>query len=488
MSNGSTWEECLKRKLFGLPFSHAEFVKRVKVGMILFLFEYEKRQLYGVFKAASDGDINIVSKAYDSSGRLFPAQVRVTRIWNCDPLSEHEFYHAIRGNYFAKNKFNFGLSLDQVYELLRLFDSRKLRHLVPQSCIRYEAGERGCMSSITKAKVGKHGCHYTEKARKKLKMDVDVISESNLHSLAYSDRFSVADDSRCSATRNSIYSRKVSKNMCYQRARREVCFQSSIAYVSTASRHGLGHHYGTTRKQWVNSGKKRKELDISSRRLDGNFGDLIALSPSSDDHDTEDFVTLLSPRDLDPREFTSKARGKEYNNKADESVLRVRSKKDFITEADKSAKEITEELQRRHGNGDKNREFTSKARGKEYNNKADESVLRVRSKKDFITEADKSAKEITEELQRRHGSGDKNREFTSKARGKEYNNKADESVLRVRSKKDFITGADKSAKEITEELQRRHGNGDKKWRRARSFEKKNTQTEKERRSVFLRLN
>lgn len=75
MSNTRTKRVCLRKKLFGLPSSLAEFVKNVKAGMFLFLFEYEKRELHGVFKAASDGEIDIVPAAYGSSGKRFPAQV-----------------------------------------------------------------------------------------------------------------------------------------------------------------------------------------------------------------------------------------------------------------------------------------------------------------------------------------------------------------------------------------------------------------------------
>lgn len=75
MSNAGTKEECLEKMLFGLPYSHVDFVRRVKAGMILFLFEYERRELHGVFEAASDGEVNIISSAYTSSGKQFPAQV-----------------------------------------------------------------------------------------------------------------------------------------------------------------------------------------------------------------------------------------------------------------------------------------------------------------------------------------------------------------------------------------------------------------------------
>ena len=74
MSNSATKKECLKRKIFGLPLAMANFVKQVKSGMILFLFEYEKRELYGVFQATSDGIMNLKPQAFTSSGN-FPAQV-----------------------------------------------------------------------------------------------------------------------------------------------------------------------------------------------------------------------------------------------------------------------------------------------------------------------------------------------------------------------------------------------------------------------------
>lgn len=75
MSNNSTRKECLRRELFGLPNWQAGFVKQVKAGMLLFLFEFESRELHGVFQACSDGAINIEPDAFCSSGKQFPAQV-----------------------------------------------------------------------------------------------------------------------------------------------------------------------------------------------------------------------------------------------------------------------------------------------------------------------------------------------------------------------------------------------------------------------------
>lgn len=75
MSNRRTFKECLEKRLLGLPGPFSSFVRSVKAGMILFLFEFEERKLYGVFKAISDGGMNIVPHAYISSGKKFPAQV-----------------------------------------------------------------------------------------------------------------------------------------------------------------------------------------------------------------------------------------------------------------------------------------------------------------------------------------------------------------------------------------------------------------------------
>ncbi|KAL8246604.1 hypothetical protein R6Q59_007820 [Mikania micrantha] len=126
MSNIKTMEECLERKLFGLPSGLSDFVLHVKEGMMLFLFEFERRLLYGVYRATCDGEINIEPKAFRSSGKHFPAQVRFTTVWDCSPLAENEFKDVIRDNYFSGKKFNFGLNEKQVSKLMKLFRSNIL--------------------------------------------------------------------------------------------------------------------------------------------------------------------------------------------------------------------------------------------------------------------------------------------------------------------------------------------------------------------------
>ncbi|XP_008805984.2 uncharacterized protein LOC103718793 isoform X1 [Phoenix dactylifera] len=127
MCNRLTKKECLERKLFGLPSRQAGFLKNVKAGMLLFLFEHEERKLYGVFEATSDGALNIMPNAFLSSGKSYPAQILCKRIWFCKPLSEDEFRDAINENYYQPYKFDFGLSYDQVLRLIHLFSLKKIR-------------------------------------------------------------------------------------------------------------------------------------------------------------------------------------------------------------------------------------------------------------------------------------------------------------------------------------------------------------------------
>ncbi|GKU92655.1 hypothetical protein SLEP1_g6357 [Rubroshorea leprosula] len=132
MSNSATKREFFKRKFFGLPSSYAYFVNHVKAGMILFLFEFEKRELHGVFQASYDGAMNIVPNSLSASGKQLPAQVKFTQLWSCTPLPENEFRDAIRENYFSARKFNFGLSEYQVVQLLSLFSLRKKKDWAPE--------------------------------------------------------------------------------------------------------------------------------------------------------------------------------------------------------------------------------------------------------------------------------------------------------------------------------------------------------------------
>jgi hypothetical protein len=73
--NRLTKRDFFQYKLFALPGYATTFIKKIRAGMLLFLFEFEERKLYGVFEAASDGALDILPDAFASLWKFRPAQV-----------------------------------------------------------------------------------------------------------------------------------------------------------------------------------------------------------------------------------------------------------------------------------------------------------------------------------------------------------------------------------------------------------------------------
>lgn len=69
-----TKQECFDKKLFGAPERQIYWVKEVRPGNILFLYDYSSKKLLGIFEATSRGDLNIEPNAWNGK---FPAQVKV---------------------------------------------------------------------------------------------------------------------------------------------------------------------------------------------------------------------------------------------------------------------------------------------------------------------------------------------------------------------------------------------------------------------------
>uniref|UniRef100_A0A0E0EV13 DCD domain-containing protein n=1 Tax=Oryza meridionalis TaxID=40149 RepID=A0A0E0EV13_9ORYZ len=128
MSNTATRELCFRSNIFGLPIEYQPFVRNIRQGMPLFLFDHTERKLYGVFEATSDGGFNIIRSAFSSIGCSYPAQVCFKIIWKCRPLTEDEFSPAIKENYYMPWKFYFDLSYQQVVCLYQLFDEKRVEH------------------------------------------------------------------------------------------------------------------------------------------------------------------------------------------------------------------------------------------------------------------------------------------------------------------------------------------------------------------------
>ncbi|PAN17455.1 hypothetical protein PAHAL_3G132900 [Panicum hallii] len=121
-----TIDECFKKQLFGLPSVHYSYVRNVKPGMPLFLFNYSDRKLHGIFEAASPGQMYIDPYAWSNDGSLrtaFPAQVRICTKTQYPPLLESQFKTLLGDNYYNHHRFYFELDHAQTRALISLFKS-----------------------------------------------------------------------------------------------------------------------------------------------------------------------------------------------------------------------------------------------------------------------------------------------------------------------------------------------------------------------------
>ncbi|KAB8080087.1 hypothetical protein EE612_000432 [Oryza sativa] len=131
--NNNTFDECFTKQLFGLPQRNILYVKNVKPGLPLFLFNYSNRQLHGIFKATSTGQLNIDRFAWmseqsndaktNAKTTPFPAQVRFSTRTECPPLPESKYKSVIINNYRKDKPSHFRFELDhrQTRDLISLF-------------------------------------------------------------------------------------------------------------------------------------------------------------------------------------------------------------------------------------------------------------------------------------------------------------------------------------------------------------------------------
>jgi hypothetical protein len=75
--------ESFKQKLFALPAFATSFIRKIRAGMLLFVFDRDERKLCGVFEATSDGALNILPNAFRSSRKATPAQVSMLLVLVC---------------------------------------------------------------------------------------------------------------------------------------------------------------------------------------------------------------------------------------------------------------------------------------------------------------------------------------------------------------------------------------------------------------------
>ncbi|OMO87143.1 Kelch repeat type 1 [Corchorus capsularis] len=123
----STYAECLSKQLFGLPGQHYSYVKNIRAGLPLFLFNYSDRKLHGIFEAASSGQWAINPSAWtddDSEETPYPAQVKIRIRRQCQPLLEDQYQPLIADNYYCEPKlFWFELDQAQTNKLISMFSS-----------------------------------------------------------------------------------------------------------------------------------------------------------------------------------------------------------------------------------------------------------------------------------------------------------------------------------------------------------------------------
>ncbi|KAL4448429.1 hypothetical protein ABPG75_005648 [Micractinium tetrahymenae] len=124
MCNNRTYHTCMENQMFGLPSPHWCYVQYVRAGMPCFLYNFERRELHGIFKAASDGEWEIDPLGWTDGSRRtpYPCQVTFETYLDCPPIGIDQLRAVIAENYIGNtDKFQQELTKKQATELCALF-------------------------------------------------------------------------------------------------------------------------------------------------------------------------------------------------------------------------------------------------------------------------------------------------------------------------------------------------------------------------------